>query len=103
MFLSVLFPFDRSRGLRGQVVEDAVDALDLARDASGDVLQEREGDVLNRCGHRVFGVDGADNDRPFVGAHILFDARGLEIGDQREILPNLAFQTVLRKFLANAS
>ena len=53
---------------RSKVIEDAVHALDLVDDAVCDVLQELEGDVLNRGGHGVLGVDGTDDHRPVPAA-----------------------------------
>ena len=36
----VLLPLDGSGGLGGQVIEDAVDALDLGDDTAGDMVQQ---------------------------------------------------------------
>ena len=48
-----LFPLDRSDRLRRKVIQDTVDALDLVRDAVGDVMEQGVGDLFDRCGHGV--------------------------------------------------
>ena len=95
-----LFPLDGGAGLRGQVEEDAVHALDLARDAVRDMLQQGEGDVLDGGGHGVPGVDGAQDDGPALGALAVRDADGLEVRNSGEVLPHLALQAVLRELFA---
>ena len=88
-------PLDRGDGLRREIVEHAVDAGDLVRDALGDMLQQRKGHILDRGGHGVTGVDGADDDRPLVAALAILDAHGLEVRHDGEVLPHLAGQAVL--------
>ncbi len=97
---SKLFPLNGGAGLGGEVIEYAVDAGDLGGDASGDVLQQREGDVLDGGGHRVDGIDRAQDDGVGVGAGAVLHADRTEIGYDGEILPDLIRQPVLRKFLA---
>ena len=61
------FPLDRSDGLRGEIVEDAVDAFYLVGDAIGDLMQQGIGDLFDGSGHGVHGVDGTDDGGP---AHV---------------------------------
>ena len=95
-----LFPLDRRAGLGGEIEEHAVDAVYLVGDAVGDVLKERERNVLYGGGHRVGGVDRAENDGISKGALAVFHADGLEVRNDGEILPNLALKTVFRELLA---
>ena len=95
-----LFPLDRSGGLGGEVPEDAVDALDLVRDAPDDVGHELKVQLRNLGGDGVHGVDGADHDGPLVGAQAVGNAGGLKVGHDGEVLPDLALKTVFLKLLA---
>ena len=95
-----LFPLDGAAGLGGEVVQHAVDAGHLFGDAVGDVLEQGEGHVLDGGGHRVFGVDGADDDGVGEGALAVFDADRLEVGHDGEVLPDLALQPVFGELLA---
>ena len=101
-FLTVwgLLPLDRRDGLGGEVEEDAVDAVYLVGDTFGDVLQKLEGDVLDGGGHRVGGVDSAQDDGPCKGAFAVLDADALEIGNDGEVLPYSALESVLRELFA---
>ena len=98
-----LFPLDGADGLGGQVVEDAVDALNFVGDALGDVLQQLEGDVLHGGGHSVGGVDGADDGGPCIVALAVSDADGLHVGHGDKVLPDLAGKAVELKLLAEDS
>src|SRR4051794_41171465 len=62
-----LFPLDRARRLGGDVVDDAVDAVDLVDDAVADPGQHivRQPRPVGR--HRVLAGDGADGADPAVG------------------------------------
>jgi len=48
-----LLPFDRRRRLGGNVVGDAIDALDLVDDARGDALEDAVGELEPVGGHEV--------------------------------------------------
>ena len=54
-------PLDGAGGLRGQVEEDAVDALDLGGDAGHDLMQNGVRDLLDGGGHGILGIHGADD------------------------------------------
>lgn len=43
----VLFPLDRADGLRCEVKQDAVDAVDLMGNAVGDAMEDLVGDLLD--------------------------------------------------------
>lgn len=98
-----LFPFDRAGGLRRQVEDNAVHAFNFVGDTLRDVLQERKRNVFNGSRHGIDRVDGADDDRPSVRTLAVLHAHRLEVRDGREVLPNLAFETVLRKFFTKDS
>ena len=104
-FLTVwgLFPLDGCAGLRSEIEEHAVDACDFSGDALCDVLQQVEGNILDRSGHGVLGVDGAQDDRSALGTLAVLDADALEVGDSGEVLPYLALQTVLSEFFTQDS
>ena len=95
-----LFPLNGGAGLGGEVVEDAVDVVDLGGDALGDVLEKGERDVFYGGGHSVGGIDRADDDGIGKGTLAVLDADGFEIGYRGEVLPNLALKTVFREFFA---
>ena len=95
-----LFPFDGARGLRGEVVQHAVHARNLRDDALRDVMQQLVRDLLDGGGHRVAGIDGTDDDRPVPAALVVLDTRGLIVGNDGEVLPDLALQAILREFFA---
>src|SRR3546814_10757183 len=54
-----LFPFDRARGLRRIVVDDAVDALHLVDDARRAAAEEARVEGVDVGGHAVGRGDGA--------------------------------------------
>ena len=95
-----LFPLDCSRRLWCQVVQNSVDSLDFGRDAVGDMLKKLVRYFFNRCSHRINRVDGTDDNRVGEGALAVLDADGFEVGDSSEVLPHLAFKTVLSKFFS---
>ena len=65
-----LLELDGPAGLRGEVVQDAADAVDLGGDAVADLLEERPVELGHLGGHGVDRVDGADERRPLVVASI---------------------------------
>ena len=95
-----LFPFDGTRRLGRDIVENAIDARDLARDAGADLVQNGVGDLLDRSGHSVLGVDGAQDSRPALVAAVVLDTDRLDIGDDHEILPYMLSKAVLVELVA---
>ena len=63
-------------------------------DPVDDVGHHAEVQLCNFSSHRIDRVDGTDHDRPVIGAQTVGDAGRLEIRDDGEILPDLAFKTV---------
>ena len=89
LFVVELFPLDRSRRLRGKIVEDAVDAFDLCGDAGADLMKNGVGDLLDGGGHGIAGVDGTDDGRPAFVTTVVLHANALNIGNDHKVLPNL--------------
>ena len=98
--LKASFIFHRCRGLRCVVDQNSVDAGHFRSDALYQVVDQLCGKVLYGYFHNVGRVDGADDAGPLEGTFPVGDAGRLEIRDDGEILPYLAFQAVLRKFFA---
>ena len=57
-------PLDGGAWLGGQVVEYAVDSLDLCEDTLDDPVQKRPRGLFNGSGHCILGVDCTDDDGP---------------------------------------
>ena len=94
------FPLDGGDGLRREVVEDAVHALDLGEDAVGDLVQQSIGDLFDGGRGGVDRVHRAQNHGPVKGALAVLDAGALEIGNDGEVLPDLALKAVVRELFA---
>ena len=56
-----LFPFDGTDGLGGQVVDHPVDARHLAGNASGNLVEQLVGNLLDSGGHGICGVHRSDD------------------------------------------
>ena len=97
---NALFPLNRADRLRGEIVENAVDAVDLVGDAVGNLVENGVGDLLDGGGHRVARVDGADDGGPALVSAAVLDAHALDVGHGDEVLPNLFGKTVLIELLA---
>src|SRR3954451_19926829 len=81
-------PLDRPGRLAGEVVDDAVDALDLVDDAGGDAAKEGRLEGVEVGGHAVDGGDGAERADVLVGAQVAHDAHGLDREEDGEGLPD---------------
>mgnify|MGYP007069933355 CR=1 FL=1 len=81
-----LFQLDGSRGLGGDVVEDAVDAGDFVDDAGHAALENGPGEFGRLGGHEVAGQDGAEDDGHAVGPVVALDADGAHVGQGGKIL-----------------
>lgn len=69
-----LFPLNRSGGFGGDVVDDAVDAVDLVGDAVGDGCEDIIRNSCPVCGHEVIGCDGTDRNDILVCSVIAHNA-----------------------------
>ena len=94
------FPLDGAGGLGREVVQYAVDALDLVRDTSDDLVQNGVGDLLDGGGHCVLGIDGADDGGPALVAAVVLHTDALDVGDGDEILPGLFCKAALVELIA---
>src|SRR3546814_7459129 len=83
-----LFPFDRARGLRRIVVDDAVDALHLVDDARRAAAEEARVEGVDVGGHAVGRGDGAERADMVIGAAVAHHADGLDGQQHRERLPD---------------
>ena len=88
-------PLNGAGGLGCQVKQDPVDALNLLRDALGDVLEQVKGDVLHRGGHGVHRVYRPQDDRVLHGPGMAPHAHRPEVGDHGKVLPHLARKACL--------
>ena len=70
----ILFPLHRSGGFGGDVVDDAVDAVNLVGDAVGDGCEDIIRDSCPVCGHEVVRCDGTDRDDILVRSVIAHNA-----------------------------
>ena len=70
------------------------------RDAVDNVLHHLEAQLGHVGRDGVDGVDGTDDNGPIIGALAVRHAGGLEIGHDREILPDLALEAILGELLA---
>ena len=64
------------------------------------MVKKLVGDFFDGGGHGVAGVDGTDNHGPIPAALVILHAGRLVVGHYGEVLPDLAFQAVLRELLA---
>ena len=99
----MLFIFHCCRGFRGVVEEYAVDACDFGGDAFYKMVDQGVRQMLDGDFHHVGGVDGADDTRPVESSLAVLYAGRLEIRNDGEILPYLAFKAVLCEFFAKDS
>lgn len=83
----LLFPLDRRGRLGRDVVAHAVGAGNLGHDAAGDAGQHVVGQLGPVGGHGIAGLDGAQDDRALISALVAHNANGLDVGQDREILP----------------
>ena len=95
-----LFPLNGRGRLGAEVVEDAADAGDLGLHAARNGLEKLPVKTGNARGHGVGGVHSADDDRPELGALAVHDAGGADVGDDREVLPDLRVHAGLCELLA---
>ena len=81
-----LFPLNGRGGLGGDVVDDAVDTLDLVDDAGADPVQKLVGEPCPVGGHEIVRPDGPEGDGAVIGPAVAHDAHGAHVGEGGEIL-----------------
>ena len=90
-----LFPLDRSGGLRGDIVHDAVYAGDLVYDTAGSLVEDVIRDARPVSGHKVARGDAAQREGVIVGAAVAHDADRAGVGQNGEVLVDLGVQTCI--------
>ena len=80
------FQFYGSGRFAGDIVEDAVDPVDLIDDAVHGGLEDLPGDVGGLGGHEVTGDDGAEDDGQAIGPVVAHDADAMHVGEGGEVL-----------------
>ena len=80
------FPLHGGGRLGGDVVADAIDVLDLAHDAAGDLIQQLIGQAGPRGGHEVLRLHSPQGQRVVVGAFVAHDTHTAQIGEHGEEL-----------------
>lgn len=89
-----LFPLNGSRGLGGNVVKDAVDALYFIEDAVAGFPQQGRGEFHPVRRHGVFRHDGAQVGGPFIGTFVSLHAHRF-YGDEAGVsLPDFVVPAV---------
>lgn len=82
-----LLPLDGRGRLGRDVIAHAVGAGDLGNDAARNAGQHVVGQLGPVGGHGIAGLDGTQDDRALIGALVAHNADGLDVGQDREILP----------------
>ena len=93
-------PLDSARGLRTEVVENAIYALYFARNTVNYLVKNRVGNFLDGGGHSVLGIDGANYRGPTLVSAVVLNANALDVGNYYEILPNLLGKAALVELVA---
>ena len=91
----VLFPLDRSGGLGGDIVHDAVYAGDLVYDTAGSLVEDVIRDARPVSGHKVARGDAAQREGVIVGAAVAHDADRAGVGQNGEVLVDLSVKTCI--------
>ena len=86
------FQLHRGGGLGGDVVEDAVDALDLVHDAAGDGVEQLPRQTRKVGGHEVLCLYRAQRDGVVIGALVAHDADRAQVCERGEILVDAALE-----------
>ncbi len=95
-----LFPLNSACGLGGDIIEHAVDAIDLTCNSCGDFCEDCVRNLLySRC-HCILCVYGTDNCRPSYITAVILYANALHIRDNNKILPYCLSKTVFIKLFS---
>src|SRR5438876_11473670 len=73
---AISFPLNRSRWLRSDIEDHAVDAFDFVHDAVGNFLKHIVGELRPVGGHAIFRMHGADGAGVSVSALVAHHAHG---------------------------
>ena len=90
----VLLPLNGGRGLGGNIVKDAVDALHFIEDAVAGFTQQGRGQFYPVRRHGVFRHDGAQVGGPFIGTFISLHAHRFHRDEAGVGLPDLFIPAV---------
>src|SRR5437762_10016501 len=88
-----LFPFDRRRWLRRDVVDDPIDPRDLVDDAARDLCQDLVRQAGPVGGHAVLTLHRAHRHHVAVGAVVAHHPNALQRRQDRESLPQRAVES----------
>ena len=102
-FKGKLFPLNSSCGFGGKVVENSVDALNLACNSICDLMEKRVGNLLNSCAHSIGSVYRTDYCGPTFIAAFILNANALDVGNSDEVLPYLARKSGFIKLITEDS
>ena len=95
IFTFFSFPLDRSGGLGGDIVHDAVYAGDLVYDTAGGLVEDVIRDARPVSGHKVARGDAAQRESVIVSAAVAHDADRAGVGQNGEVLVDLGVQTCI--------
>src|SRR5438034_2031372 len=85
-------PFDRRRRLRGDVVDDPINARDLVDDAAGDLCEDLVWQPGPVGGHAVLALHGSHSHHVAIGAVVAHHSYTLQRRQDRESLPQRTVQ-----------
>ena len=95
-----LFPLDRCRWFRSDVVADAVDVVNFIDDADRNLIQHLVRDACPVGSHKVGGGNTAQCEGIVIGSEVAHDADRTHIGQNRKILVDGFIQTCFGNLIA---
>ena len=95
-----LFEFDRGGRFGRDIIDDAVDALDLVDDAHGDAIEHIVRDARPVGGHEVRRRDAAQRERIVIRAAVAHNTDRAHIRQHREVLIHRLLQVRLGDLVA---
>ena len=97
--LCLLFELYRCRRFRAHIIANPVHIFNLRQYPPRDPLQHIPVDLLDRCRHRVHGIDCTDDHHILKYPGVVLHPHRFEIRNDCEILPHLLIQPCPDKFL----
>ena len=94
------FPLDRGGRFGRNIIDDAVDALDLVDDAHGDTVEHIIRDARPVGGHEVRRRDAAQRERIVIRAAVAHNTDRAHIRQHREVLIHRLLQVRLGDLVA---